>query len=41
MMNEARRGWLDLRLVNKFIQLSHTTGFPLPGEQLFTQSYTA
>lgn len=41
MMSEAHRGWLDIALVNKFIQLGPTIRFPLPGEQPFTESYTA
>ena len=41
MMNEARRGWLDLKLFNKFRHISRTSGFPLPGEQLFTASCSA
>jgi putative two-component system response regulator len=41
MMSEAHRGWLDLRLVNKFVHICRTFGFPLPGEQPMSASYSA
>lgn len=30
MMSEARRGWLDLRLVSKFSHISETSGYLMP-----------
>ena len=41
MMSEAHRGWLDLALVNRFMHICRTIGFPLPGEQPLSASYPA
>jgi putative two-component system response regulator len=41
MMSEAHRGWLDRSLVSKFIQICHTSSFPMPWEQSFTASRLA